>query len=96
MANHIKIPVSLMKTSTYAVMHMGVAIAVAYILSGSWTIALSIGLIEPIVQTFCFFFHEKAWHKAEKRMKVRDHHDGVIDSTGPVVKWVERILRHRH
>jgi uncharacterized membrane protein len=87
---------SLMKTSTYAVMHMVVAIAVAYVLSGSWKIALSIGLIEPVVQTFCFFFHEKAWHKAEKRMKVKDYHDGVIDSTGPVVTWVERILRHRH
>ena len=92
----MKIPLSLMKTSTYAVMHMGVAIAVAYVLSGSWKIALSIGLIEPVVQTFCFFFHEKAWHKAEKRMKVKDHHDEVIDSTGPVVRVLEKILRHRH
>lgn len=92
----MKASISLMKTSTYAVMHMTVAIAVAYALSGSWKIALSIGLIEPFVQTFCFFFHERAWHKVEKRLKVKDYHDEVIDSTSPFVRWIERILRHKH
>jgi uncharacterized membrane protein len=26
-------------------------------------IALSIGLLEPAVQTVCFFFHEKLWEQ---------------------------------
>jgi uncharacterized membrane protein len=86
---------SLKKTTTYAVMHMVVAIAVAYVLSGSWTTALAIGLIEPVVQTVCYFFHERVWHRAEKRAKVHDHHDEVINSTGPIVPWMERLLRRK-
>ncbi len=92
----MRMPLSLMKTSTYAVMHMTVAIMVAYALSGSWKIALAIGLIEPCVQTVFYYFHERAWHRAEGRMKVRDHHDGVIDSTSPFTKLLERLLRHKH
>lgn len=92
----MNIPLSLMKTSTYAVMHMGVAICVAYVLSGSWKIALAIGLVEPMVQTVFYFFHERVWHRVEKRRKVKDHHDEVINSTGPIVGLLEKILKHRH
>ena len=54
---------ALMKTGTYCLMHFTVAMAVAYALTGSWKIALSIGIIEPLVQTFFFYFHERAWSK---------------------------------
>lgn len=87
---------TLKKTLSYAVMHMTVAIFLAYIISGSWKVALAIGLIEPFVQTIAFFFHERAWHKIEQREKLEDHHDSVIDSVSPVTSWVEKILRHRH
>ncbi len=50
-----------MKTTTYSVMHMVVAFAVAYALSGNWRLALSISLVEPFVQTIAYFFHEKLW-----------------------------------
>ncbi len=83
------------KTLSYAVMHMTIAIAVAYILSGSWAIAFAIGLIEPCVQTIAYFFHERAWHKIEQRAPVSDTHNSVIDSASPVTRWVEKIL-HRH
>jgi uncharacterized membrane protein len=53
-----------MKTATYAVMHLLVAIAVAYALTGSWGIALAIGLIEPAVQTVAFAIHERIWARA--------------------------------
>lgn len=52
-----------LKTVTYSMMHMAVAITVAYILSGSWVVALSIGLIEPLVQTCFYHMHEIAWGK---------------------------------
>jgi uncharacterized membrane protein len=52
---------SKLKIFTYSVMHMCVAIAVAYALSGSLMVALSIGIIEPIVQTFAYVVHEKGW-----------------------------------
>lgn len=49
------------KTATYGVMHMAVAICVAYALSGSWAIAIGIGLLEPLVQTFFYNLHERIW-----------------------------------
>ncbi len=49
------------KTASYSVMHMTVAIAVAYVLSGSWVVALSIGIVEPLVQTVAYHFHEQVW-----------------------------------
>lgn len=51
------------KTATYALMHFTVAIAVAYALTGSWQMALAIGLVEPFIQTFAFAIHERIWNK---------------------------------
>lgn len=85
-----------LKTISYAVMHMTVAIIVAYVLSGSWKIALAIGLVEPCVQTFAYFFHEKFWHKYGGDAPGKDHHDSVIDSTSPASSLIEKILRHKH
>ncbi|PZP39461.1 MAG: hypothetical protein DI585_04035 [Pseudomonas fluorescens] len=92
----MRIPFTLKKTTTYALMHMSVAITVAYILSGSWKTALAIGMIEPVVQTVCYFFHERAWHRIERRKHVKDHHDSIIDSTTPATHWLEKLLSHRH
>ena len=53
------------KTGTYSLMHMTVAITVAFVLSGSWHVALAIGLVEPLVQTVAYHFHEKIWSKVQ-------------------------------
>ncbi|GMM92617.1 DUF2061 domain-containing protein [Qipengyuania sp. MTN3-11] len=53
------------KTGSYAVMHLMVAITVAYLLTRDWRAALAIGLIEPLVQTVAFYFHDRAWSKHE-------------------------------
>ncbi len=57
---------TLYKTSSYAVMHLVVAIGVAFALTGDWLIALSIGLIEPFVQTLFFALHERVWERKRK------------------------------
>ena len=51
------------KTATYSAMHMAVAIAVAWTISGDWRIALGIGLIEPLVQTIAYTIHERLWSR---------------------------------
>lgn len=51
------------KTATYSLMHITVAFAVALALSGDIRVALGISLVEPLVQTFFFFFHERAWQR---------------------------------
>lgn len=53
----------LTKTTTYGVMHLTVALTVAYAISGSWQIALGIGLIEPMVQTVFYNLHERFWQR---------------------------------
>ena len=51
------------KTGSYAIMHFLVAITVAYVLTQDWRAALAIGMIEPLVQTVAFYFHDQAWSK---------------------------------
>ena len=55
-----------LKTATYSLTHLTVAVAVAYALTRDWQIALTIGLIEPLVQTVAYHFHERLW---EQRLK---------------------------
>lgn len=55
------------KTVTYGIMHMIVAFLVALALTGSWKLALGISLVEPIVQTFCYYLHEKAWGRVTEK-----------------------------
>jgi uncharacterized membrane protein len=54
-----------MKTASYAIMHLCVAIAVAYALTLDWRKALAIGIIEPFVQTFAFALHDRYWRRRE-------------------------------
>lgn len=55
---------TLLKTCTYGLMHLTVAIIVAYALTRDWRVALAVGIVEPIVQTFAFALHERLWSKA--------------------------------
>lgn len=56
-------PRQLIKTMTYSLMHLTVAVAVAFALTRNWHAALAIGLIEPAVQTIAYTFHERLWER---------------------------------
>ena len=49
------------KTFTFAVVHFTVAFTVAYLITGSVITGGLIALIEPLVNTVAYHFHEKAW-----------------------------------
>lgn len=51
------------KTFTFAVLHFSVAFSVAYVLTDSLGISSAVALVEPMVNTVAFYFHEKAWQK---------------------------------
>ena len=51
------------KTLTYGMLHAVVAFSVVFAFTGSLAVALGVGLIEPIVQTAFYFFHELAWRE---------------------------------
>ena len=53
---------TLKKTLSYYMMHISVAMIVAYMITGNLIMAATLSLIEPTVQAFAFFFHEKAWN----------------------------------
>lgn len=56
---------TLKKTASYYVMHIAVAAAVAYAVTGNLLMAVTLSLLEPTVQAFAFFFHEKAWERRD-------------------------------
>ena len=60
------------KTASWSLVHMIVAITVAYALTQNWRAALAVGLIEPIFQTIAFALHERAWANREP-IPVRVH-----------------------
>lgn len=66
-------PVDLMKTLTYLVLHLGVGFTVAYIFTGSVAIAGGIALIEPLANAVVFYFHEKVWKKSLRRPRWLGH-----------------------
>jgi uncharacterized membrane protein len=54
---------TLKKTASYYVMHIIVALAVAYAVTGSLAMSVTLSLLEPTIQAVAFFFHEKAWQR---------------------------------
>lgn len=60
---------TLTKTISYYLIHITVAACVAYAVTGNLIASLTLSLLEPTVQAFAFFFHEKAW---ERRLKKRE------------------------
>ena len=59
----IPMSLSLTKTVTFAAVHFSVAFGVAYLLTGSVSIAGAIALVEPVANTVAYFFHERAWSR---------------------------------
>ena len=57
----------MIKTITFAILHFSVAFSVAYILTNGIGVSSAVALVEPIVNTIVFFFHEKkAWNRYRK------------------------------
>ena len=72
----IPLSLSLTKTATFAAVHFSVAFSIAYLLTGSASIAGAIALIEPLANTVAYFFHERAWSR--------------IGASGPAVSIASR------
>ncbi|MCH7335535.1 DUF2061 domain-containing protein [Acinetobacter sp. NIPH 2699] len=58
---------TLKKTLSYYFMHITVAMLVAYMVTGNLIMAVTLSLLEPTVQAFAYFFHEKIWNKTEQK-----------------------------
>ncbi len=51
------------KTLTFAIVHMSVAFGVVYLMTGSLALGGAVALIEPLINTIAYFFHEKVWDR---------------------------------
>lgn len=57
----------LAKTASYWIIHITVAVTVAWALTGNLAAAMAIGLLEPSVQAVVFYFHEWFWDRKSQR-----------------------------
>lgn len=49
------------KTTSFAVVHFSVAFGVVYLLTGDLLVGGIMAAIEPTINTFAYYFHEKVW-----------------------------------
>lgn len=75
---------ALIKTATFAILHFGVAFSVAYALTGSVAVGLGVGLIEPLLNTVVFYFHERTWRRFDRRG------NGISRTTAPCCAIVQQ------
>ena len=68
---------TLAKTGSYYLLHISVAALVAYAVTGNLIASLTLSLLEPTVQAFVFFFHEKAWERRAARRKAKSAEVGA-------------------
>ncbi len=61
----------MLKTLSFAVMHVSIAFSVTYLLTGDIIVGGAVALIEPAVNTVGYFFHEKIWNHLKKRANYR-------------------------
>lgn len=61
-----------LKIASYGVMHLLVAILVAFALTRDWRLALAVGVIEPFFQTIAYSIHDRVWHRIEHRRRLSD------------------------
>ncbi len=59
-----------LKIASYGIMHLIIAILVAFALTRDWRIALAIGMVEPFFQTIAYSFHDRIWHRIERRNRL--------------------------
>jgi len=57
----------MLKTLTFAALHMTVAFTVVYIMTGSVAVGGAVAFIEPLCNTVAYFFHEKIWEGVRQR-----------------------------
>lgn len=59
----------MLKTLTFAALHFSVAFSVTYVLTDSIGVSGAVALVEPLINTVVFYFHETARNLYEKKNK---------------------------
>ena len=59
-----------LKIASYGVMHLVVAVLVAFAITRDWRLALAVGVVEPFFQTIAYSIHDRIWHRIEQRRRL--------------------------
>ena len=62
----------MIKTVSFGIVHFTVAFGVVFALTGSFVIGGLVALIEPLVNTVAYHYHEKAWDRFRGRSRTQD------------------------
>ena len=57
----------MIKTASFAVMHFSIAFTVVWVMTGDIVMGGAVALIEPLVNTVGYYFHEKIWQRSGVR-----------------------------
>jgi len=87
-----------LKIASYGLMHLVVAILVAFAITRDWRMALAVGVVEPFFQTIAYSIHDRVWHRIERRRMlsgVEEASEAVTARLG-VMAPEEQIRAHGH
>lgn len=87
-----------LKIASYGVMHLVVAMLVAFAITRDWRMALAIGVIEPFFQTVAYSFHDRIWHRIERRHTRSDIEEAseAVTARLDVMNAEEQARAHGH
>lgn len=67
----------MIKTMSFAMMHFTIAFTVAYLLTGDIVVGGAVALVEPLVNTVAYYFHEKLWGQTNTQHREREDSGGM-------------------
>ena len=53
----------ILKTISYRIIQFFVTASIGWILTGNYEFGLGLGLLETIIKSFVYYFHERVWFK---------------------------------
>ncbi|MET0984703.1 MAG: DUF2061 domain-containing protein [Steroidobacteraceae bacterium] len=56
----------MIKTLTFAIMHIAVAFTVVYVMTGDVMVGGAVALLEPLCNSVAYFFHERLWERSRQ------------------------------
>lgn len=87
-----------LKIASYGLMHLVVAILVAFAITRDWRLALAVGVVEPLFQTVAYTVHDRVWHRIERR-GVLSMPEETVEAVGArldVMNAEEQTRSHGH
>ena len=51
----------MIKTASFTVMHISIAFTIVYVMTGDFLVGGAVALVEPLVNSVGYFFHERFW-----------------------------------